>query len=823
MRSKNFESRAGLLALFLTLVLLAGPRTALATSYTWTSGVSGSIADATKWTPNGTPWVLDKLTFSPAGTYTVTFPTTVPQTNMVTLTNGNVTFSVSATHSTGGFAVYPNSLANSLTLSSGTFNINYLELGTSGFNSMTVSADTRASKTALVHSNGAFNPHGGGDVIGYGGISELTVTGGGRYICESTGANNGLMRMADQPSSAATLSISGSSSFFPQTVSSLQLTGGASLTVGVNGSANLFASNKGYIDETGDMFVATNSGSNGYITIGPSTSGTSYLEAHQKLLVGSNGTSSVAAGHGELTIKNNGLVRVTGACEVADADNGASGNTSVIRVQQGGNLTILGGIRFFSAGRFDLQGGLVHVKSGLFQHAGILTISSQTGTPTLVIDNQERFNQSPSLLYVGRSGNGTFRLSGTQTWMPNIGTVVVGDSVGGVGTIDQDSVTTFATISPFNIGVRGHGTWNIQHGSGNSIGTLAVGIASGGVGAVNISGSYGSTYSDLSVNDNLWIGGGFGGPGGTGTVTVGAGCLLRLFPSAGQSTTLLTLYGPPASSSLDIHEGAQFISGFGDVSNGGTITLTNGSVYAPHVTVTNPGKLNGYGTISYVDGTCQNGGRVDPFTPTSVMGMFNLRGSFLQTPSGHYLVNLDTSGGQVSDYMIVKDTATLGGTLDLTTGPGFNPGPGETFPILFCGSRTGTFAAVTWNGQPLAGEATIEYGSTLVNVVMPGVSAVGDPGSPASLPAVLRFASLGTPQHPGFALELPQTSEVTVKVYDVCGREVATLLEGTVEAGRRRLGFENVKDLASGTYFARAAIRSENGTTVKTARTILVH
>jgi hypothetical protein len=157
------------------------------------------------------------------------------------------------------------------------------------------------------------------------------------------------------------------------------------------------------------------------------------------------------------------------------------------------------------------------------------------------------------------------------------------------------------------------------------------------------------------------------------------------------------------------------------------------------------------------------------------------------------------------------------------TCPGFSAGPGETFPILFCGSRTGTFDAVTWNGQPLNGEATIDYGATLVNVVMPGVSAVGDPGSTPFMPAVLRFAMVGTARHPEFALDLPQAAEVSVKVYDVSGREVATLFEGAAEPGRRRLNFESTRGLASGAYFARAAIRSANETMVKTARAVLVH
>jgi hypothetical protein len=58
--------------------------------------------------------------------------------------------------------------------------------------------------------------------------------------------------------------------------------------------------------------------------------------------------------------------------------------------------------------------------------------------------------------------------------------------------------------------------------------------------------------------------------------------------------------------------------------------------------------------------------------------------------------------------------------------------------------------------------------------------------------------------HPGttIAFQLPQAIQVSLKIYDVAGNEVARLLDHRMQAGRHEIAFD-AQALASGIYFYR--------------------
>jgi hypothetical protein len=69
---------------------------------------------------------------------------------------------------------------------------------------------------------------------------------------------------------------------------------------------------------------------------------------------------------------------------------------------------------------------------------------------------------------------------------------------------------------------------------------------------------------------------------------------------------------------------------------------------------------------------------------------------------------------------------------------------------------------------------------------------------------------------------LPVQSDVSLIVYDVTGREITTLVRGTVPAGTHTAQFD-IKEIASGTYYYRmVAVGQSGGTSVETKKMIVM-
>ncbi len=68
---------------------------------------------------------------------------------------------------------------------------------------------------------------------------------------------------------------------------------------------------------------------------------------------------------------------------------------------------------------------------------------------------------------------------------------------------------------------------------------------------------------------------------------------------------------------------------------------------------------------------------------------------------------------------------------------------------------------------------------------------------------------------------IAEDSRVSVKVYDIVGREVATMVDGDVAAGYYNISF-NAKDLASGVYMYRITAKHAQSVFVQTKRLVLM-
>lgn len=818
-------ARAGSYALI--LLLLVGARPASATVFrSWASGVSGSAADATKWNPAGIPAAADYLSFNPPGSYSVTFSAGVPASTLMSVDQGTVTFLIDSPHTTQELLIGANFGLITLNHAHGTMNADYLNLGYPGSQSRLSLLGNLFTGTAALNTKSMGNRYFGGlggDIIGYGGIAHLDIFEGAQYTCDRAASGSWPLQVGMQPGAVGNITIAGFSGLTAK-YSGLHVTGselGEGLVLGVQGIANFFAYDGGHVDVAGRVVLGQLSGSSGYATIGPASgAATSSLDAHTDLWIGHNFYGELLAGHGELTIKDRGFVRVAQRCDVGDPDNDTS---SFLRVDQGATFRTNGGLRVWpvSGAGLDLRGGMTHVRGGAFQWpAGkFLSISSQVGTPTLAISsgvastgpNTPAFN---SQLFVGRNGAGTLRITQPGTvFTMGVGATTIGESAGGVGMVVVDSLAHVSTTGPFNVAVSGAGELDVLGASAIDMGNLSIGVGGGSNGQVSVRGD----GSIIRANDRLYIGGGFGGAGGTGALSIEAAGVVSVPQVSAVNPALITVY--PSTGSIRVAE-AGLLTTPGMLDNRGTITVLDGEIRAQTFNMPATGQLDGHGLL--ISGMITNG-TIDPHEQSTSVGTLQINGNVQQFGASRYVANIGEPSAARCDLLDIRGNVALDGTLDLRTPPGFVGVPGDVFTILTCTSRTGSYAAVTWNGAALSGQANIVYGSNTVWVVIPGVPTGVDPGAgPGS--SVLSFAPMGGATKLGFALDLPAAADVQVKVYDVRGREAVKLFTGALNPGRHQLQVPatDAGRLPSGVYFARAVIRAGGQTQVRVARTVIV-
>jgi hypothetical protein len=193
-------------------------------------------------------------------------------------------------------------------------------------------------------------------------------------------------------------------------------------------------------------------------------------------------------------------------------------------------------------------------------------------------------------------------------------------------------------------------------------------------------------------------------------------------------------------------------------------------------------------------------------------------GSLHVGPTGLVAIQVGTSG---QDQITVSGAVVLGGTLDVRTLDGQAPTIGSLFTVITAGSVSGTFANVMVNGHSNPGTVTVLYGSGTVRVAVVGTITGVDPTAGTGPPTELRFAPLGGPRDAALALDLPATANVRVSLYDVTGRQVATLADGELGPGTHR--FELARTMpASGMYFARALVTGVDGTRALTTRVVVL-
>ena len=176
-----------------------------------------------------------------------------------------------------------------------------------------------------------------------------------------------------------------------------------------------------------------------------------------------------------------------------------------------------------------------------------------------------------------------------------------------------------------------------------------------------------------------------------------------------------------------------------DVIDGGAVTANGGTTVGPNGTVT------GDGTITTP--TLVNNGTVAPAGANNTPGTIaTLNGNYQQGPGG--VLDSEVGGPQSSqaDQLKISGTATLNGTLTLTSLHNFHPSSGDTYTILTAaGGLTGKFNQVvdTLNTNGLTRTDVIGPNGVLVSYLRPVPKP--PPATPSASPAPPASITLTTP------------------------------------------------------------------------------
>jgi T5SS/PEP-CTERM-associated repeat protein len=857
----RFTATAASIALCLSLL----PLPAAAVTRFW-SGVTGTADQSANWFPAGVPTAADALQMSQgASAYTLTFPATVPFSASHEYNGGPFSIACASSHTILGTLSIHGALQNNVnvTLNQGTLFARQFLLagppngGNTSFN--VFSANARFETTDSTVTNiigGGFAPSfrilagSSAKLLGVLSVNACSLLVNGQSTVTLTGSQL-------QLSSPGPLNVGN-----PQPIS-LTVSGAPGAPTSI-----VNVTNGGRLDIAGATILAVNANSVGMLRVGSTGVFNGLILARGPIYVGRMPSPSFDAGSGTLLLDSKSQLSAFRAIHFG-TDDALHGRGQLQMI--GSSLLFTGdSLVFYSAPNpsFDMRGGSIQQYGGCFiwKHTAFpLVISSSVATPELAILNGHAnppisITQPNALqaLRVGGAGAGLLRLlrAGT-TFGIAAGQCVLGDSAGGNGSILVDSLAALSDLGgTTTVGKLGTGLLRVLHGSSLATRALVLGAKAGSVGTVLVRGA-GST---ATIADTLDVGGYAGLPGGTSSFTADSGSTVNVVPSVTASPVTRI---EPGTGTLTIGNGAS-LNTPGAVIDQGLVVIDHGTLHTnpgtgglyllPSGTLAGEGTVEGYvfgqgGATNatgnsgltfrdtvYSVGHTIGGSVVHFLAPGGFQGSgaftaeVDCAGDFGMSPAQPIAVTTFTADLFLSatstlrsrlgdhatrncDRFVGDATATLAGTLALTPGPGFTPVAGDTF-VVIDGSNVGTFDHVTWLGIDATPYVNVVYQPGRVVVVLRTNLAAIEPGSDRA-PRTLRFVTNGAPRATSLVLDLPVAASVRVTLFDVAGREVARVHDGTLAAGSHRFAIADA-NLAGGLYFARAQIGGTNARSLTT-------
>jgi T5SS/PEP-CTERM-associated repeat protein len=397
-----------------------------------------------------------------------------------------------------------------------------------------------------------------------------------------------------------------------------------------------------------------------------------------------SGTLTIGqAGFGQMSLTTRARVSSVDSAIIGDQNSGAAIGTGYVTVD--GQLTrwTIGAVADSSGDTSGPAGQLVVGRRG----RGILTVTNQ-GEVRVSDDN---LNSTQPSLIIGDEVNsyGEVNITGAFSQVWSFGTATIGNVNGARGVVRASAGGTLRANAAITVGVDG-----LLEVSGGFVIT-PVGINNNGT----IQTSVGSTGQIDSIVNNLAT----GEIRAAGTAERVREKLVFTRNVVNNAGGLITSIGGEmeflaAVTNTGLIAGRDAIYRFRDpFTNAGTFAFSVGDsdVYG---NVTNNGSL-GVATdtnVTFYDPVVNNGN----LTVLPGGAAIFLNGLTLQATSVVDLQLNATANVEEIGELQVFGTATLAGTLDLTTFAGLDPQPGDSFQIISATNILGTFSTVTFPPAP---------------------------------------------------------------------------------------------------------------------------